>query len=224
MSMFNMGGSVQTAGIVSNNSGNYLKAGIHEVVFKGIEPVEGSEAMILKFETPDGSMVHNERIFAPRNTERSDSQYGQNPSELEQFLSKCKCIIKALDPDLFAKIEKDGDKFSAPDFDGFVKLLKKYLDKKVDTTTKIKLVPTNGQYVGFPGFPARISKDGNLYISNNFIGDNLVLTAAESRKIDEAANAKPTDMSKTHDNDDLMGIADDYKDVADDDDPDGLPF
>ena len=223
MSMFSMGGAVQAAGIVSSNSNNYLKAGIHEVVFKGIEPVEGSEAIIVKFETPDGSMVHNERIFAPRNTERSESQFGPNPSELEQFLSKCKCLIRALDPDLFAKIEKDGDKFAAPDFDGFVKLLKKYLDKRIDTKTNIKLIPTNGQYVGFPGFPARISKEGNLYISNNFIGDGLVLTAAEVRKIDAAANATPTDMSKKVENDDLMGIADDFSDVSDDD-PDGLPF
>ena len=134
----------------------------------------GSDAMILKFETPDGSQVHNERVFCPRSTERGSSQFGPTPSEFEQFLSKCKCLIKALDIDLFNKIEKDGDKFQAPDFAGFVALLKKYLDKKVDTEVDIKLIPTQGQYVGFPGFPARISKDGNLYIANNFIGDNYL--------------------------------------------------
>ena len=42
-------------------------------------------------------------------------------------------------------------------------------------------------------------------------------------KIDAAASATPTDMSKKVENDDLMGIADDFSDVSDDD-PDGLPF
>lgn len=226
MSMFNMGGAVQTAGIATNNSGNFLKAGIHKVVFKGIEQVEGAEAMILKFETPDGAQVHNERVFSPRNAERGESQYGPTPSEFEQFLSKCKCIIKALDKELFDKIEKDGSRFSAPDFTGFVALLKKYLDKKVGTEVDIKLIPTQGQYVGFPGFPARISKDGNLYIANNFIGENLTLTAAEVRKIEAAATATPTDMSKKTDNSDLAGMLDDFETPSseDDEDPDGLPF
>lgn len=224
MSMFNMGGAIQTAGIATNNSGNFLKAGIHKVLFKGIEQVEGSDAMILKFETPDGSQIHNERIFCPRSTERGSSQFGPTPSEFEQFLSKCKCLIKALDIDLFNKIEKDGDKFQAPDFAGFVALLKKYLDKKVDTEVDIKLIPTQGQYVGFPGFPARISKDGNLYIANNFIGDNLVLTAAEVKKIENAETAKPTDMSTKSDNSDLKELMGDFEVDTNDSDPDGLPF
>lgn len=226
MSMFSMGGSIQAASISINNS-NFIKAGIHEVVFKGIELVETADAAIIKFEAVDGSAVHNERLFSPRSGERGDSSYGKTPSEFEQFLSKCKCIIKALDPDLYEKIEKDGDKFTAPDFESFVKLLKKYLDKKVGATTHIKLVPTGkGNYVGFPGFPARLSKDEKLYIANNFIGDNLVLTAAEVKKIDEVANARPTDMKKA-DNSGLDDIADDFNvtdPTAGDDDEDGLPF
>lgn len=228
MSMFSMGGSIQAANISTNNS-NFIKAGIHEVVFKGIELVETADAAIIKFETVDGSAVHNERLFAPRSGERGNSTYGPTPSEFEQFLSKCKCIIKALDPELFEKIEKDGSKFSAPDFESFVKLLKKYLDKKIGATTHIKLIPTGkGSYVGFPGFPARLSKEEQkLYIANNFIGDNLVLTASEIKKIDEMAAARPTDMKKT-DNSDLDDIADDFNvadpTASDNDDDDDLPF
>ena len=223
MSMFSMGGSIQAANISTNNS-NFIKAGIHEVVFKGIELVESADAAIVKFEAVDGSAIHNERLFSPRSGDRGSSSFGPTPSEFEQFLSKCKCIIRALDPELFEKIEKDGDKFSAPDFESFVKLLKKYLDKKVGATTHIKLIPTGkGSYVGFPGFPARLSKDGDLYIANNFIGDNLVLTAAEVKKIEEVANARPTDMKKT-DNSGLDEIADDYVTESKDDDDDDLPF
>lgn len=220
MSMFNMG-AVKGAGIASAN--NYLKSGIHEVVFKGINKVEGSESMELLFETPDGSSTHKERIFAPQSAERGTSQFGPTPSQMEQFLAKVKCIIGALDPDLYDKIEKDGEKFDAPDFDGFVKLLKKYLDKKVGTTTYIKLIPTSGNFVGFPGFPARINRDGDLYIGNKFIGEGLVLTAQEAKRIEEAANAKPTSMAKKEDNSDLDDIAKDFPDM-DDDDNDGLPF
>jgi hypothetical protein len=71
-----------------------------------------------------------------------------------------------------------------------------------------------------------LSKDEKLYIANNFIGDNLVLTAAEVKKIDEVANARPTDMKKA-DNSGLDDIADDFNvtdPAAGDDDEDGLPF
>lgn len=222
MNMFSMGGSIQAASIMSNSS-NRLKAGIHEVKFKGIELVDGADAAVIKFESVDGSAIHSERLFAPTRTDRPDGTYGKQPSELEQFLSKCKCIIKALDPELFNNIEKDGSKFTAPDFVGFIKLLKKYLDKKIDTVTHIKLIPTNkGNYVGFPGFPASISKDGEtLYISNNFIGEGLFLKAAEEKRIAEVAAAKPTDMSKRLDGD-LDKIADEFN-VKDEDDDD-LPF
>lgn len=220
--MFSMGGSIQAAGITSNSS-NFLKAGIHKVVFKGIEMVENADAAVVKFETPDGSQVHNERLFSPRDNERKDRNGILSASEFENFLAKCKLLIKALDPVLFDKIEKDGSKFAAPDFASFIKLLKKYLDQKIGTETNIKLIPTKGNYVGFPYSVTGISKDGALYINNNFIGENLMLTAYETRRIEEAASARPTDMSRNVANDDLTGISDDF-DVKDEDDDDGLPF
>ena len=113
MSMFNMGG-VKDAKVVSNN---FLRAGIHNVIFKGIDKADGFNAIELRFEAVDGSGIHNERIFEPRSEERTQSQYGTNPSESEQFMCKIKQVIDALDPELAHKIEADGDKFAAPDFD-----------------------------------------------------------------------------------------------------------
>ena len=127
MSMFNMGG-VKDAKVVSNN---FLRAGIHNVIFKGIDKADGFNAIELRFEAVDGSGIHNERIFEPRSEERTQSQYGTNPSESEQFMCKIKQVIDALDPELAHKIEADGDKFAAPDFDSFIALLKKYLDKRL---------------------------------------------------------------------------------------------
>lgn len=219
--MFNMGG-VATAKVVSNN---FLKAGIHHVIFKGIDKAENFNALELRFEAVDGSGVHNERLFEPRSNERTESQYGTNPAESEQFMCKVKQIIDALDPELSEKIEKDGSKFAAPDFDGFCKLLKKYLDKKVGVETFIKLIPTTGNFVGFPGFVARLSKDGAIYMNNKVIGENLVLTPKEATMIENAATAKPTDMRKAANNDELSDLEDDFDVPANNnDDDDTLPF
>lgn len=221
--MFNMGG-VATAKVVSSN---FLKAGIHDVVFKGIDKADGFNALELRFEAVDGSGVHNERLFEPRSNERKESQYGPNPAESEQFMCKVKQIIDALDPDLAKKIENDGSKFAAADFDGFIALLKKYLDKRVGTQTQIKLVPTTGNFVGFPGFVARLSKDGALYMTTKVIGENLTLSAKEKTAIDNAAMAKPTDMRQAVN--DLADLKDDFPvNTVDagpvEDDDDGLPF
>lgn len=225
MSMYNMGG-VKGAKVVSNN---FLRAGIHNVIFKGIDKADGvGNAIELRFEAVDGSGIHNERIFEPRSEERTQSQYGTNPSEAEQFMCKIKQVIDALDPELAHNIENNGDKFAAPNFDAFVTLLKKYLDKKVGTPTQIKLIPTTGNFVGFPGFIARLSKDNALYMTTKVIGNDLVLTAKEKTAIDNAANAKPTDMrQKSNELDDLREAfkVDEVKDMSDiADENDDLPF
>lgn len=225
MSMYNMGG-VKGAKVVSNN---FLRAGIHNVIFKGIDKADGvGNAIELRFEAVDGSGIHNERIFEPRSEERTQGQYGTNPSEAEQFMCKIKQVIDALDPELAHNIENNGDKFAAPNFDAFVTLLKKYLDKKVGTPTQIKLIPTTGNFVGFPGFIARLSKDNALYMTTKVIGNDLVLTAKEKTAIDNAANAKPTDMrQKSNELDDLREEfkVDEVKDMSDiADENDDLPF
>lgn len=218
--MFNMGG-VKDAKVVS---GNFLRAGIHDVFFKGIDKADGFSAIELRFEAVDGSGIHNERIFEPRSEERTQSQYGTNPSEAEQFMCKVKQVIDALDPELAHKIETEGDKFAAASFDAFIALLKKYLDKKVGVQTQIKLVPTTGNFVGFPGFIARLSKDNVIYMTTKVIGENLVLTAKEKTAIDTAANAKPTDMrQRGNELDDLRGeFTVETKEVAAEDSD--LPF
>ena len=74
----------------------FLRGGIHNVTYKGIEWVasqsEGnSDAFVLLFETKDG-IQHRETIFDPSNisncTQRATTQYGENPSEMENFMVK----------------------------------------------------------------------------------------------------------------------------------------
>lgn len=214
--MFNMSG---TKGVkVASNT--FLRAGIHDVVFKGIDKSEKANAMELRFESEDGA-VHNELLFEPRTAERTETQYGPTPSEAEQFTCKVKQIIDALDPDLGKRIDEEGEKFDAPDFAGFIKLLKKYLDPKVGTKVQIKLIPTNnGNFVTFPAFPARVNKDGNLYMTTKFIGEALTLTTKEKSAVDASLNAKPTDM-RTKSNE-LADLESDFMDQPVEDEEDDI--
>ena len=199
---------------------NFLPAGIHKVRFTGMNLANAGESNVVefKFESVNGAGIHNERIFEPRSNERTTSQFGENPSEAEQFTLKISQIISALDPELAKKIDENGDRFQAPDFPSFVNLLKKYLDNKVGTETFIKLVPS-GNYVNFPRYVASINKDGVLYINNKFIGDNLTLTAKEARSIEEASRAKPTSMAEA--DDEIDEIKNSFKDAKIDDE---MPF
>lgn len=216
MSMFNMG-SAANASVVVNTR---LTCGIHNVIFKGVDKYNGSLSGIeFRFEATDGSGIHNQVLFEPHSDTRTQSQYGENPSEVEQFMCKIKQIIDALDPELGKKIEQDGSKFAAPSFEGFITLLKKYLDKTVGTTTTIKLVPNKNGFATFPAYVASISRDGNLYMTTKFIGENLVLTSREKTAIENAVNAKPTDMQSKED--ELADLRKDFEETASDDD---LPF
>lgn len=215
MSMFSMG-AAKGVSVASS----FLPAGIHKVRFTGMNLANAGESNVVefKFESVDGSGIHNERIFEPRSSERTTSQFGENPSEAEQFTLKISQIISALDPELAKKIDENGDRFQAPDFPSFVNLLKKYLDNKVGTETYIKLVPS-GNYVNFPRYIASINKDGVLYINNKFIGNNLALTAKEARSIEEASRAKPTSMAEA--DDEIDEIKNSFKDAKIDDE---MPF
>ena len=215
MSIFSMG-AAKGVSVASS----FLPAGIHKVRFTGMNLANAGESNVVefKFESVNGAGIHNERIFEPRSNERTTSQFGENPSEAEQFTLKISQIISALDPELAKKIDENGDRFQAPDFPSFVNLLKKYLDNKVGTETFIKLVPS-GNYVNFPRYIASINKDGVLYINNKFIGNNLALTAKEARSIDEASRAKPTSMAEA--DDEIDEIKNSFKDAKIDDE---MPF
>ena len=218
MGMFSMSG-VKNTKVASNN---FLRAGIHNVTFKGVDMAENIQAMEVRFEAVDGSGVHNERIFAPRSDERQESQFGPNPSEAEQFNCKVKQVIAAVNPKLAADLDSGAIEIEANTFEGYVSLIKKHLTPSIGVNTQIKLVPTSGNYVGFPGYPARLNKDGVLYMTTKFIGTDLTLTNKEKQAIDQALNAKPTDMrTKSTELDDL---AEDFGASTDDAEDDGMPF
>ena len=186
------------ANVAVRPSASYLRAGIHNVKFTGVAKGDNPQYVTLDFtfEAEDGS-VHTERMFEPRSNERQPNRFNtsiEDPSPAEQFMCKLMHIISALNPDVYQKIQTGAANFAPGDFDTLITLVKKILDPKVGTEVQVKLLP-NGRFVGFPGFPARLDKAGNLYLSTSFIGTDLTLSAYEKAAIDKAANATPTNMS-----------------------------
>lgn len=210
----------------------YLRAGIHTVKFMGVEKGDSNYSTIdFLFEDANGA-VHTERLFEPQENTRKPNRFDsskEDPSQAEQFMCKLMQIIMALNPDFHAQIVSHPDAFARLDFNGLIAAVQKGLTPKVGTEVQIKLLPS-GRYVSFPGFPARIDRNGNLYLSTSFIGQDLTLSAYEKDQIDKALSAKPTDMSKKDDIDfdlksddvDLLGTP--STDDTTEEEDDGLPF
>lgn len=213
--MFDM---TATAGL--KESGNFLSAGIHNAKFKGLElgtitsQKDGSEYTVMSL-TLDvegyGDFTHN--FFEPKSTERTQSQYGANPSQVEQFMVSLRQIFDALDPAIGQKFDVDdvtvnGKKVSVKDlnFGQLVRLSKVVTDPYIGTELEVKLIPQNNGFSSIPGFPAKINRAGALGIATRFIGHNLTLSQAEQKKIDAAKNQAPTNMRSNDTT--LDGIAD----------------
>lgn len=205
-------------------SSEYLRVGIHDVKFIGVEKNETERFTSIDFTfAAENGAQHIARLFAPTSDERSANQFNPNiedPSQAEQFMCKLMHIVSALDPDTYKQIQDGTLSFAPSNFDNLVKLVKRILDPKVGTAVQIKLVP-NGSFATFPAYPARIDKNGDLYLTTSFIGHDLTLSAYEKQQIDKVLNAKPTNMRNTSE---LDEIKKDLEEGASDDDDSDLPF
>ena len=109
MGMFNM---TATTGL--KESGNFLSAGIHKAKFNGLSlgtitsQKDGKEYSVMSL-TLDvdghGDFVHN--FFEPTSGERTESQFGQNPSQAEHFMVSLRQIFDALDPKIGEAIDNN---------------------------------------------------------------------------------------------------------------------
>ena len=88
---------------------------------------------------------------------------------------------------------------------------------------QIKLIPQSNGFVSMPSFPARITRNGDLGIATRIIGQNLVLTPNELKKIEAAKNAVPTNMASQVDTATTLDAMAENLDI-DNDKEDDLPF
>lgn len=216
MGMFNM---AQTTGL--KESGNFLTAGIHKAKFNGLalsqitSQKDGTiyNTMSLTLDVEGyGDFTHN--FFEPTSTERTESQYGPNPSQVEHFMVALRQIFDALDPKIGEAIDNNnvvvqGKKINTDDlnFDQLVKLSSVLTKPYIGTELEIKLIPQSNGFNDFPGFPAKINRAGALGIATRFIGTNLTLSQSEQKRIAQTQNNRPTNMA-TNSNTTLDGVAD----------------
>ena len=209
----------------AKEAGSVLSAGIHNATFKGIskDSINGKDGNVYDVMTLTldvegyGEFKHN--FFEPTSSERTTSQFGENPSQIEHFLIAVRQIVDALDPKIGAGID-DGSITISGTFSQVVNKIKTLTAPYVGNSVQIKLLPGKNGFAALPGFPARITKTGVLGIATRFIAkENLVLTDYEKKKIDAARNATPTNMAANSANDLLDGMKSQM-----DDDLDDLPF
>ena len=224
MSMFDM--SV-AQGV--KEGGKFLQAGIHNATFMGITSEEVTSqkdnktynVLNMIFDVEGfGEMKH--KLFEPKSATRTESQFGTNPSDMEQFMIANYHLLATANPDIAKGIDEGTVKIDAPNFVAFVKKMQEFTNDFIGKSVKVKLLPTKSGFNQMPSFPAKISKTGKLYLTTSFIGNELTLTAYELAAIEKAKNAKPTNMAAMKSSDDILeGMSEDINSTDEDGD---LPF
>lgn len=206
MGIFNLSA---TTGV--KESGKFLQAGIHNAKFVSVELSEvnsqknGQTYKTMKLTLDiDGYGEFSHNFFEPTSADRSAGTYGENPSQVEHFMVAVRQIVDALDSKIGEMIDNDtitiNGKHVKKDglsFDQLVKVIAALTKPYAGTELEVKLIPQSNGFATIPGFPAKISRNGDLGISTRFIGHDLVMNQSEQKKIDAAKNAQPTNMAQT---------------------------
>lgn len=182
-----------------------LKAwNIYNVIFKGVEITQGTnkegniwKAMKVRFSSEEG--VFEPLIFCPgengmdRPNGESNGRKWELPSAMENLRFSIAHLLENLAPETIEKFSKVS--LNLPDdFEKLVEVLNKCLAKAVNKSTKLKLIGNSKGYASLPNFVG-INKEGEAYISNNWLGDTVAFSDYEIKKMQDQKNAKPTDMS-----------------------------
>lgn len=184
--------------------------GIYKVKFTGAEistfkgkkdPNAEYKVIRFNFENEDG--YHSESLFFPkegddvRGTREANGGTIEMPSRLEVLMATVKQTLQVLCPKGFTAIQKASAKFKS--FDDVANATVEVLNKVKGTETNLKLIgyTSNGKVVASIPRIVGINKEGESFISDNYIGDKLYFSAYEEKKMAEFAAAKPTNMEKT---------------------------
>lgn len=191
---------------------------IHTVLFKGVtysefagkkDPSTTWKTMKISFENENG--VYEETIFCPKEGDdvRPVTSNGEvereNPSNLEKFKFMLAHVGEQLSPKKYEKFKSMT--FALPD--EFEKLAKTFIEitkDAVNKQTKLKLIANKKGEPCLPYF-VNISKAGDAYISNNWLGDKVFFSDYETNQMNKQKSNGPTDMPGTSSDD--FGVAGD---------------
>ena len=177
---------------------------IYDVKFDGCEardfqakndPSKTYRVLEIKFSNKDGYFTHT--VFEPTDRDFQDqpNQWGtgNNPSGVATMAYLFKHLIDAVNPVLAEKINK-GEvimDINPNNWDAVRKFMVDATSSGVGTETKIKLLKNRAGNAIFTYF-LQYNREGKLYMSTNFIGNNIFFIYKELRAISSAQQAKPT--------------------------------
>ncbi|MGV8961922.1 MAG: hypothetical protein ACOH2V_00895 [Candidatus Saccharimonadaceae bacterium] len=184
---------------------------IYNVKFDGCEiqditgvkdPTAVYKVLKLKFSNDDGSFEHT--VFEPRaeDFQRKENEFKNKegktekipqPSGVESMMLLFKHAIDSIVPGVGKKLDDKEINLGAPNWEALRTLIVSILDKGKGSTVGIKLMKnTKTGEATFPGFFTGLTKEGQPYIKNNFIGAKLAFSTYELQRISNATTAKPT--------------------------------
>lgn len=184
--------------------------GIYSVEFKGCkveefqgrkDPSQSYKVLRTRFEGADG--YYEETIFFPREEDAVRPKY-QNaqghdyevPSAWERTKYFIAQLATVINPEGFKKMQEMSSKFKG--FEDMCNALITITNPKIGMQTNLKLIGKTKQdgtvTAVLPKFVA-INKEGTLFVSDNFIGENLFFTPYEEGKRAQFLNATPTVMA-----------------------------
>lgn len=184
--------------VEAKETGKFLAPGIKDVTFESIdfesgEGKNGESYRALVFNVNiDGYGTYSQKFFEPKSDERMSNPWGgKNASAEDNFVILVREILETINPDALEDLV---------DFEGSFKELVTFLNKKtknfVGKKFQIKLLPQKTGYAAIPVFIARITNKNDLAIGSWVIGQDLTLDDREKKAIENAINAKPTNMKE----------------------------
>ena len=168
--------------------------GIYKVKFTGAEVVTfkghkdpNAEYKVLRFNFENEDGYYSESLFFPKDGDDQRRSYESNggtvqmPSSLELTMAVVKQTLQVLSPKGYAAVQKASTKFKS--FDDVANAAVQVLDKVKGIETNLKLTGRvkDGKVVA--QIPRLVGiKNGEAFISNNYIGDKLYFTDYEEGK------------------------------------------
>lgn len=168
------------------------------------EPGTVYKVLKVRFGNEDGYYEHT--IFEPRpeDMKRTESEYTDKAGKLnkipqaagvESMMMFFKHVIDGFVPQLAKEIDAGTKQLGAANWDDLRALMVKIYAKAGNIENKIKLIKDKNGEGRFPGFFCGVSREGDVYVRNNFIGEKIAFTAYELQKIQKEADAAPTNMN-----------------------------
>lgn len=217
MGAFNFGGIANSTGVAKVQR-RFKPWDIYKVKFEGarIDEVKGTKDpsavyRILKVRFANDEGYYEESIFFPKDgdeerpTSKIKNKDGkeieiERPSSLENTEMFIAQVSAVLNPEMFKKLQQFAAEGKLKDFDTVAKFfVEKICKPAIGKETNLKLIGKEDKEKNIqPRLPyfTNINKQGELYVSDNFIGDKLFFSDYEETQRKKYLSAKPTDMKE----------------------------